>query len=366
MEFSKYSDEYASAPKCIDLFCGAGGLSLGFTQAGGIPIAALDSDKDSIETYSKMFGICKDVQCVKIEEWKLKEQISDVDVIIGGPPCQGFSIARGTRFVDDPRNSLYKHFVKAVDKLKPKWIVMENVPGIISIGNGIVLQQIYQDFNEIGYDLTHKVINMAEYGVPQTRKRTIFVGNRLGKEFEWPKPRYKALRNNDTIWTEENFRTVDMAIGDLPWPKGKYFAHRANSQMRGPRNRDIHIQPAFTLRVRGDEFAICEEPAVGAFPPGLCPEMDLHYRPCQNDLQKTLREAPPEWINGYKMPPIKDISTDNLVGTRRLDLREQARLQTFPDWFKFCGSKAAQGRQIGNAVPPLFARQLFIKIIEQL
>ena len=115
---------------------------MGFAQAGGIPIAALDSDKDSIETYKKMFGVCQDVQCTKIEEWKLNKKVESVDVIIGGPPCQGFSTA-GHRFIDDPRNKLYKYFVKAVSDLKPKWIIMENVPGIITIGNGSVLKQIY-------------------------------------------------------------------------------------------------------------------------------------------------------------------------------------------------------------------------------
>ena len=182
MLFSKYSELKDTPPTCIDLFCGAGGLSLGFAQAGGIPIAALDSDKDSIETYKKNFGVCEDIQCTKIEEWKLRKNIDTVDVIIGGPPCQGFSTA-GYRFIDDPRNKLYKYFVKAVKELMPKWIVMENVQGIITIGDGIVLKQIYEAFEALGYKLTHKVINMADYGVPQARKRTIFVGNRLNKEF---------------------------------------------------------------------------------------------------------------------------------------------------------------------------------------
>jgi len=366
MLFSKYCSEYGNAPTCIDLFCGAGGLSLGFTQAGGIPVAALDCDKDSIETYRRMFGVCEDVQCTKIEEWKLKKDIKTVDVIIGGPPCQGFSTA-GHRFIDDPRNKLYKYFVKAVAELMPKWIVMENVPGIVTIGDGIVLKQIYEDFEKLGYKLAHKIINMADYGVPQARKRTIFVGNRLGKEFIWPEAKYVKMDKNATTWMEWNYRTVDMAVSDLPWPKGNYFSHRANSQMRGPRNRDVMTQPAFTLRVRGDEFAFCENPATGAFAPGECPDMDMFYYPCENDFQKTMREVPPKWIMNYEAPKtINDKKTSLLVGTRRLAVREQARIQTFPDWFEFSGSTYSQGRQIGNAVPPLFARQLFAKVIEQL
>lgn len=366
MLFSNYSELYDEAPTCIDLFCGAGGLSLGFAQAGGIPVAALDCDKDSVETYAKNFAVCGDIQCTRIEEWKPKNKIEEVDVIIGGPPCQGFSNA-GHRFMDDPRNQLYKYFVKAVKGLKPKWIVMENVPGIITIGGGAVLKQIYEDFEELGYKLTHRVINMADYGVPQARKRTIFVGNRLNKEFVWPEPQFVKMKKDDIAWMEWNYRTVNMAVSDLPWPKGNYFSHRANSKMRGPRNRDVMTQPAFTLRVRGDEFAFCEKPAMGAFPPGECPEMEMFYYPCENEFQETMRETPPKWVKDYKMPEIKNEQKENLLaGTRKLAVREQARLQTFPDWFEFAGTKYSQGRQIGNAVPPLFARQLFAKIIAQL
>lgn len=366
MLFSKYCSKYETAPTCIDLFCGAGGLSLGFCQAGGIPIAAVDCDKDSIETYKKMFGVCSDVQCRKIEEWSLKNEIKPVDVIIGGPPCQGFSSA-GHRFVDDPRNKLYKYFIKAVSELTPKWIVMENVPGITTIGNGIVLKQIYEDFKKIGYKLTHRIINMADYGVPQSRRRTIFVGNRAEKEFVWPEAEFVKMSKDATVWTELNYRTVNMAVSDLPWPKGKFFSHRANSKMRGPRNRDVMVQPAFTLRVRGDEFAFCETPATGAFAPGECPNTELFYYHCENEFQKTMREDPPVWIEDYIKPvTVTKKKSDLLKGTRKLSVREQARLQTFPDWFDFSGSAYSQGRQIGNAVPPLFARQLFAKVMEQL
>ena len=208
---------------------------------------------------------------------------------------------------------------------------------------------------------------MADYGVPQTRKRTIFVGNRAGREFDWPEPSYIKLKKDDTSWMDWNYRTVNMAVSDLPWPSGNFFSHRANSQMRGPRNRDVMMQPAFTLRVRGDEFAFCEREATGAFPPGECPEMEMFYYPCENELQETMREKPPRWISKYIAPPVKNEKKNiPLYGTRKLAVREQARLQTFPDWFQFSGSPYSQGRQIGNAVPPLFARQLFAKVISQL
>jgi DNA (cytosine-5)-methyltransferase 1 len=348
-------------PTCMDLFCGAGGLTLGFCQAGGVPVAAVDNDKTSTETYKKMFPICREVYCGDIESWETSPELTHVDVITGGPPCQGFSLARGLRFVDDPRNHLYRHFIRLVDRLRPSWIVMENVQGITNIGKGEILRQIYEDFEKIGYWLDHKVINMAAYGVPQTRKRAIFVGSRTAEAFEWPEPTHRPEKDLPPVLFGglQRYVSVNEAIGDLPWPKGKYFAHRANSQMRGPRNRDADTQPAFTLRVRGDELALCEEPATGAFAPGPVPEVEYVYRPVTTPFQALMREEPPPWIGDYRPPQTSDRPPEELVGTRPLAVREQARLQSFPDWFEFAGRPYAQARQIGNAVPPLFARRLF-------
>lgn len=374
--FSSYWSRHTySPPTCIDLFCGAGGLSLGFCQAGGVPIAAVDSDRTSTATYQQMFPTCQEVYCGKIEDWCPSLTIGTVDVVIGGPPCQGFSLARGFRFVDDPRNRLYKDFVRLVDYFQPKWIVMENVEGIINIGKGCILQQIYEDFASIGYWLDCKVINMADYGVPQSRKRAIFVGSRVANSFKWPEPTHfpqKKLTASSSVHKafledKQPYRVVLDALGDLPWPMGKYFSHRANSQMRGPRNRSVDSAPAFTLRIRGDEFALCQYPADGAFVPGPLPDVDFVYRPTTNLFQDLMREVPPPWISGYKPPLVcDDKPIQFLIGTRRLAVREQARLQAFPDWFSFTGTPYSQGKQIGNAVPPLFARQLFEAIFQHL
>ncbi|MBD2247050.1 DNA cytosine methyltransferase [Nostoc sp. FACHB-888] len=372
---SYYQRINQSSPTCIDLFCGAGGLTLGFCQAGGIPVGAVDSDKISIATYRQMFPMCQEVHCGSIEAWQPNTKIEQVDVVIGGPPCQGFSQARGLRFVDDPRNHLYKHFVRLVNHFQPTWIVMENVPGIKSIGKGVILQQIYEDFEAIGYWLDCKVINMADYGVPQSRKRAIFVGSRIATSFNWPEPthhpRKKIISPDDSTQLSlfENklpYQSVLDALGDLPWPMGQYFSHRANSQMRGPRNRKVDTEPAFTLRIRGDEFALCQFPAQGAFIPGALPDVDFVYRYTTNSFQQMMREEPPAWIEGYVQPPVCNRAIEELIGTRRLAVREQARLQTFPDWYTFTGNPYAQGKQIGNAVPPLFAKQLFEAIFKQL
>lgn len=358
-----------SVPICIDLFSGAGGLTLGFCQAGGLPIAAVDNDPDSIETYKQMFPMCEEIFCGDIEQWKPNNTYKkNVDVVIGGPPCQGFSLARGLRFVDDPRNHLYKEFVRLVATFQPKWLVLENVQGITNIGGGIILKQIYEDFNAIGYTLTHRVINMAEYGVPQLRKRAVFVGNRFGKEFQWPETTHSKKPKNGQMQlnSHRDYRAIHEAISDLPWALGSYFAHRANSKMRGPRNRNVFTEPAFTLRVRGDEFAFCEKPAEKAFIPDSIPdESDFYYLPMSSDYQKMMREVPPPWIKNFQKPRQVDRKNEVLKGTRRLSTREQARLQSFPDWFQFYGRPYSKGRQIGNAVPPLFAKQLFESIFKQ-
>lgn len=358
-----------SVPICIDLFSGAGGLTLGFCQAGGLPIAAVDNDPDSVETYKQMFPMCEEIFCGDIEQWKPNNTYKkNVDVVIGGPPCQGFSLARGLRFVDDPRNHLYKEFVRLVATFQPKWLVLENVQGITNIGGGIILKQIYEDFNAIGYTLTHRVINMAEYGVPQLRKRAVFVGNRFGKEFQWPATTHSKRPKNGQMQlnSHQDYRAIHEAISDLPWALGSYFAHRANSKMRGPRNRDVFTEPAFTLRVRGDEFAFCEKPAEKAFIPDSIPdESDFYYLPISSDYQKIMREVPPPWIKKFEKPRQVDRKNEILKGTRRLSTREQARLQSFPDWFQFYGRPYSKGRQIGNAVPPLFAKQLFEAMFKQ-
>lgn len=358
---------YCENKKGLDLFCGAGGLSLGYLMAGGKPIGAVDVDEDAIATYKELFPMAKSVHHGDIENWYPEKEIEEVDIIMGGPPCQGFSLARGLRFVDDPRNHLYKDFVRLVSSYNPRFFVMENVQGIMNIGGGVIYDQILEDFSAIGYKVECRVVNMAEYGVPQLRKRAIFVGNRDNIDFEWPeKTNIKKTAKTLKKYLElPQYNSVNSALNDLPLPIGNYFSHRANSQMRGPRNRIAESDPAYTLRVRGDEFALCEEPAISAFIPGDAPDEPKHYLPINSSLQEFYRHTPPEWVEvSYKIKNNQSKST--LKGTRKLTLRESARLQTFPDWVSFKGRRTSKAKQIGNAVPPLFAYYLFKKIFSYL
>lgn len=348
----------------IDLFSGAGGLSLGLELAGGTSLGGVDFDVDSINTYRLNFPNAPFTHCGPIETWNPDSMLQGVDVVIGGPPCQGFSLARGLRFVDDPRNALYKHFVRTIEAVRPQWFVMENVEGILNIGAGVVREQIFEDFKGAGYTTTVRVINMADYGVPQRRRRAVFVGHRNGGDFQWPDTTHSKHGGSQLLGDLPSHRSVHDALGDLDLTQGNYFAHRANSQMRGPRNRVVATEPAFTLRVRGDEFALCEHPAESSFIPGARPDEPLQARDPENGFQELMRGWVPAGRDALALSSTTN-SAEKLKGTRRLTTREQARLQSFPDAFEFSGSVVAKARQIGNAVPPLFGKVLFESIAAQ-
>lgn len=348
------------AVRGLDLFSGAGGLSLGFLMAGGSPVGSVDFDANSIKTFETNFTMSRHNRNVSIERWMPTKAEKKIDVIMGGPPCQGFSLARGTRFVDDPRNTLYKHFVRIVKEIMPSWVVMENVEGILSIGSGKVLSQILEDFDDVGYQLEYRVVNMAAFGVPQTRRRAIFVGHKSGERFQWPEETHEKISDSSApslFDPKSRFVSINKALSDLNVTYGPYFAHRANSQMRGPRNRKSDEQPAFTLRVRGDEFAICQLPATTAFIPEHRIDEQISQTAAKNSFQE-LMQLTPGWVTSPLILTRRS-SRKPVIGSRYLTVREQARLQSFPDWFTFSGNRVSQARQIGNAVPPLFGAQLF-------
>ena len=175
----------------IDLFCGCGGFSLGFERAGFNILLGIDIWKDALLTFSHNHKHSRTLQAdLSTLDPKDTLRLLDnkrIDVIIGGPPCQGFSVA-GKRIVDDNRNKLYKRFVEFVDHFKPKAFVLENVPNILSIGNGIIRDSIVSDFSAIGYQVEYKIMTASDYGVPQNRRRAIFVGFRNGHKFSFPLP----------------------------------------------------------------------------------------------------------------------------------------------------------------------------------
>lgn len=333
----------------IDLFAGCGGLSLGFEMAGYHSLLAIDFWQDALTTYSynrkNANTLCADLAL--LDPLHIKETLgSDVDVIIGGPPCQGFSIA-GKRIVNDERNRLYKSFVNFVKIMKPKAFVMENVPNILSIGGGIVKDSILQDFNALGYTVNYKVLMASDYGVPQNRRRAFFVGMLNERCFDFP------------IETMQSPITSKEAISDLPeysvadgsnYPNQSQSAYQTlmRTNSHGIYNHDITIHTAQTQSI------------ISMVPDGG------NYKSLPRELWST-RKVHIAWtrLNSNKPSFTIDCGHNHhfhYLYNRVPTVRESARLQSFPDSFLFIGNKGSQLKQVGNAVPPLLAQQIAIQL----
>ena len=316
----------------IDLFSGAGGLSCGMVMAGFNPIASVEIMPQAVETYKYNFceikGFDEKVETRDIRDPEVKKKLYEavagkkVDIIVGGFPCQGFSMA-GYRVVDDPRNSLYREMKEIVEHLQPDVVIMENVEGLRSMLNGKVEEMIIEDYRKIGYEINLTVLNSANYGVPQFRKRVIFVGNKMGKINYHPKP----------IYDESTYVTLGQAIAQF---------------MTMPENKEIN-----------HEFS------------KHTPEMvkRLAEVPEGKSLYKNYSDA---WKKSPWDKPSCTIK-ENHGGTnihprlpRCLTARELAALQSFPIDFIFKGSKKWQLVQIGNAVPPLMGKAIGLAVKKML
>ena len=224
----------ATGLRVIDLFSGAGGLSEGFRQAGYRVGAGLDNDEEACSTHAlnhpEAQVLCTDVREVSGVDLLAEAGFAEVDVMIGGPSCQGFS-TQGRRgswaSEDDPRNMLYREYARLVGDLQPEWFVMENVPGLLWYKRGEFGRRIFAEFGRQGYEVQHKILLAADYGVPQLRRRLLIVGNRVGKTFHWPKQTHMGAVRRDAIelWERRRrehhahlspHRTLWEAISDLP------------------------------------------------------------------------------------------------------------------------------------------------------
>ena len=310
----------------IDLFSGAGGISCGFEMAGLNGILGLDNFDAAVETYSNNFkhppfdgditkgSVKKDfVELVKSELNGRK-----LNIVAGGFPCQGFSMA-GHRIVADPRNSLYMDMLDVVVRLQPDFIVMENVVGLRSMLGGGVEQKILQDCVAEGYDVNVTTLHAADYGAPQKRKRVIFIANRIGATNYHPDPFVK----------EENYKTTKWAIEDLM-------------------DRDDDIDFNHVKARHSDDMV----KRIGKVEEGesLYSNYSDSWKKCPwNEPSCTIKEN----HGGVNLHPKKP---------RTLTVREMARIQTFPDDFIFKGSKSKQMVQVGNAVPPILAKAIGLAI----
>ena len=322
--------------KYIDLFSGAGGFSLGFDQTGFQNVFSVDVNPSFCETYKFNFpehlliekDLC-DLSNIEIEALTGDEAI---DVIIGGPPCQGFSIAGniGRKFVDDPRNRLYKEFVRVAKIVKPQFFVMENVARLYTHNKGETRHEIINDFKELGYHVDCKILNAADYGVPQMRKRAIFIGSLKDLKIEFPQKEVTK------------YMSVKQALEGFPKLKSGEQSNFPN-----------HIAMSHSEQMLRKMSYISDG--------GNRNEIPIDLRPKTGDIRKYIKynsEKPSVCVTG-------DMRKIFHYGQNRaLTVRELAKLQSFPDDFIFKGNRISQQQQVGNSVPPLMAVAIAKSIIQ--
>jgi DNA (cytosine-5)-methyltransferase 1 len=338
----------------IDLFCGCGGFSLGFERAGFNVLLGIDVWKDALVTFEHNHTNSKTLQA-DLSQYNPydAERLLDgktIDVIIGGPPCQGFSVA-GKRIIDDIRNKLYTSFVNFVEYFKPKAFVLENVPNILSIGGGIVKDSIINDFSNLGYTVVYKVLTASDYGVPQNRRRAIFVGFSNGTVFDFPKP----FKNAKV--------TAKEALSDLPegsLSDGTAYPCPCQSEYQIlMRSHATHIYNHQATKHNQKTIDI-----ISMVPDGG------NYKDLPIELQST-RKVHIAWTRLNSAKPSFTIDTGHrhhfhYLYNRIPTARESARIQSFPDDFIFYCSRTSQLKQIGNAVPPLLGEAIAKSIRELL
>jgi DNA (cytosine-5)-methyltransferase 1 len=349
----------------IDLFCGAGGLSEGFRQAGYRVLAGNDFDRAAGETFAKTHPeatfIGGPIQDISVDDLLRAAglKVGQLDVLIGGPPCQGFSVYNHQRGLHDHRSSLYQEYLRLVAGLMPNWVVMENVTGMTSAGGGAAVTAILDGLRGLGYQVEHRVLRAEEYGVPQERRRILFVGNRLGLPIPWPKPTHGPGL--------QPFVSVKDAIGDLmPLQNGQrgdrygYATAPTSDYQQALRGNQTSVGNHSAGRISAINLQRLQHiPEGGSWrdiPFDLLPagmkrakrsdHTKRYGRLRWKGLASTiLTKCDPHW--GAFFHPAQD---------RTLTVREAARLQSFPDWFEFTGSQTEQYVQVGNAVPPLLGK----------
>ncbi|QDD95638.1 DNA-cytosine methyltransferase [Roseomonas mucosa] len=364
-----------SGMTAIDLFCGAGGLSEGFRQAGFHVLAGQDIDEVAGETFAathseaRFLGgpIQKVTSQLLLKTAGLRK--GEVDVMVGGPPCQGYSYYNHGRGEHDPRSGLFREYLRLVDGVRPRWIIMENVAGITSIGKGAIVSEIQRGLEGLGYRVMMKLLKAEEYGVPQERRRMFFIATRTQDNIHFPKPTHGPA-------VKVPYATIWDAISDLPLIENGNSAkeHCLTSDPRSEYQKALRVPNASVIfnhqaqklshinlqRLRHiPQGGSWRDIPVDMLPRGMklarrCDHTKRYGRPRWSDLACTiLTKCDPHW--GAYFHPEQD---------RAFTPREAARLQSFPDSFVFHGSRTEQYIQIGNAVPPLLGRAVGRALIE--
>ena len=345
----------------LDLFCGCGGLSKGFEEAGYNIIVGVDFEQSALNTFNRnhsgAIGLKLDLSAPESFD-AISEAVDgrNVDVIIGGPPCQGFSLT-GPRNFDDERNKLYLAMIETVRRFQPKAFLIENVPGMANLYNGEVKDEIVKRFRKMGYSVSYKIVCAADYGVPQVRKRLVFIGLRDSDTlFEFPAP----------YLTPENYLTCEDAISDLPSLNDSlgeevsyYVSEPQNDFQRLMRGTSVVLHNHTAINHKQfvkDVIALV--PDGGNYkdlPPGVGESRIFHMA----------------WTRLNSKKPARTVDTGhrNLFHykwNRCPTVRESARIQTFSDDFVFLGNRGQQNKQVGNAVPVLLAKAIATHLLQYL
>lgn len=344
----------------IDIFSGAGGLSLGAEMAGINIRYAIEVNESAAKTFRRnhkgVSVICEDI--TKLEPNKFVDK-NGVFIIMGGPPCQGFSMSNTmNRNMENPKNFLFKEFVRFVREIKPTWFVFENVWGLTKMNKGETQKMIELCFEELGYTVSSKVLWASDYGVPQNRNRFFLIGNKNGIKYEFPEPfNYQvtvkdAIEDLPLLQNGDNYETMPYR---LPVSKVSKYAQqmRRNStestQNYVSRNNDLVIK-RYSYIKQGENWR--------AIPDSLMENYADKNR-THSGIYKRLREdSPSVVISNYRKSMLIHPTQD-----RGLSVREAARIQSFPDDFYFEGPISHIQQQIGNAVPPLLAKAVIEKIL---
>ena len=336
--------------KTVSLFSGGGGLDLGFKQAGYDIIWAIDNNQDAVNTYRRNVGneiMCGDITTIDINE------IPQADIVIGGPPCQSFSLA-GKRQCDDERGRLVWRYLDIIKRVSPKAFLFENVVGLVSakdIQGNKILDALLETFAEAGYHVTWHLVNAADYGVPQLRKRVIIVGLKDG-QFEFP----VTTHNDKGINGKKRYVSVEDAIGDLPLPgtSGSISEHDYPTMSKLDQYICSHVKPGGNYMDIPDEVPSVRIKRL---------KRDGGHTTCYGRM---LPNKPSYTINTYFNRPNVGCNI-HYKYDRIITLREAMRLQTFPDDYEFV-SKSKQGKNliVGNAVPTHLAYVLATKLKDYL
>ena len=327
--------------KIIDLFCGIGGLSLGFEQAGFDVVAAIDMWEDAIKTFNhnRKEKVAKTMLVEDFNAHELPQLIKQEKIvgIIGGPPCQGFSTV-GQRNVDDPRNKMYLEFYNAVQLANPDFFVIENVKGMLTLNKGAFVQDLIYRFGKqgLGYDISYQLLNAADYGIPQNRYRVFYVGVKHG-HFVFPEPLSYKLSAKDGI--SDLLGSDDHHYGSLPQNE---YQKTLRGKQKQPLNQDYTSHSEQTISI------ISKIPNGGNIKD--LPKEYWMVRKYNKAFERMSSSRPSNTIDTghrnyfhYEEPRIPTV-------------RESARIQSFPDDFEILGTRGSQYKQVGNAVPPMLAK----------